>query len=564
MLKKMRMEKRLTVSFLIVAFLATLAALMGILVIIYTSNQYQYALTNYGFSQGDIGNTMVAFSETRSSTRAIIGYTDDTTIQEALTDHDKSKSSFAASFSDIEPSLTTDDEKNIYNEIKNSLDAYWKTDSEIIEMGNTTDQKLSKAAQTQAAEVLDPKFEALYDQLTALMESNITNGDLLETHLDNLSKILIFVIIVMILAALAVSLGFSRYIARGVAKPLNSLSLRLESFAQGDLKTPFPEVDTRDEVGDMVAIASDMAENLELLLKDYGTCVDEAAKGNFMLKSSMPERYVGDFKMLQNALDSLIGNLRETLLQIGEASKQVDFGSQQLAENAQSLAEGATEQAGAVEELTATVENVAAETEHSAAQAEHAYQEAIGYREQAESGSRDMEALVGAMNRISAASKEIENIISEIEDIASQTNLLSLNASIEAARAGEAGKGFAVVADQIGKLATDSAQSAVRTRDLIQNALSEVAAGNQMTEQTQQALAHVVDGIEHLSSTTKELSSKSLTQVSTMQEIAKGIEQISNVVQSNSAAAQENSATSEELAAQAQNLQSMISKFILN
>ena len=36
---------------------------------------------------------------------------------------------------------------------------------------------------------------------------------------------------------------------------------------------------------------------------------------------------------------------------------------------------------------------------------------------------------------------------------------------IEAARAGDAGKGFAVVADQIGKLATDSANAVVNTKD---------------------------------------------------------------------------------------------------
>ena len=86
------------------------------------------------------------------------------------------------------------------------------------------------------------------------------------------------------------------------------------------------------------------------------------------------------------------------------------------------------------------------------------------------------------MERISDTSKEIQNIIGAIEDFASQTNLLSLNASIEAARAGEAGKGFAVVADQIGKLASDSAQSAIDTKKLIEKSLDEIENGNIITE----------------------------------------------------------------------------------
>ena len=87
--------------------------------------------------------------------------------------------------------------------------------------------------------------------------------------------------------------------------------------------------------------------------------------------------------------------------------------------------------------------------------------------------------MMNAMNRINETSQNIGNIISEIEDIASQTNLLSLNASIEAARAGDAGRGFAVVADQIRKLAEQSTQSAVDTRQLIEGSLCRSGRGQQ-------------------------------------------------------------------------------------
>ncbi len=167
------------------------------------------------------------------------------------------------------------------------------------------------------------------------------------------------------------------------------------------------------------------------------------------------------------------------------------------------------------------------------------------------------------MQRINDTSKKIENITADIEDIASQTNLLSLNASIEAARAGEAGKGFAVVADQIRKLAEQSAQSAVDTRQLIEGALNEIADGNRAAQNAAEALQAVITGIEHIAETSKTLSETSETQAKAMVQAEAGINQIAEVVQSNSAAAEETSATSEELSAQADMLQGLVNKFTL-
>ena len=167
------------------------------------------------------------------------------------------------------------------------------------------------------------------------------------------------------------------------------------------------------------------------------------------------------------------------------------------------------------------------------------------------------------MERINHTSKEIANIIAEIEDIASQTNLLSLNASIEAARAGEAGKGFAVVAEQIGKLASDSASSAVNTKKLIEDSIQEIEHGNEITVKATTSMESIIEGIKMLALSTKEISELSTSQAEAMKQLEEGVEQISEVIQSNSAAAQETSATSEELSAQSENLEQLVGKFVL-
>jgi len=183
--------------------------------------------------------------------------------------------------------------------------------------------------------------------------------------------------------------------------------------------------------------------------------------------------------------------------------------------------------------------------------------------ENAERSKEEINALTDAMERINETSREIENIIVAIESIASQTNLLSLNASIEAARAGEAGRGFAVVADQIGKLAADSAQSAVATRTLISKSLEEIENGNRIVDHTVEAMASVLESMEQFAMIASDTAESAKAQAEMLKQIEHGISQISTVVESNSAAAQQTSAVSEELSAQAQTLEQMVSAFEL-
>lgn len=373
--------------------------------------------------------------------------------------------------------------------------------------------------------------------------------------------IIIVLSIVIVSAIVATLLGL--YIAKGIRNPIEEIKSAALNLVKGDLTNTKVLYTSKDELGELSDSIRELVDNFQAIISDEDYLLGEMADGNFTIETNKANIYVGDYHSLLTSMRKIKHSLSNALLQISESSQQVNLGSTQLAESAQSLAEGATEQAGAVEELTATVENVAEISADSAMQAKHAYEDSKKFENEAEKGTAKMKQLNEAMLRINDASQQIAQIIGEIEDIASQTNLLSLNASIEAARAGEAGKGFAVVADQIGKLANDSAQSAVNTRELIVRALEEVKLGSEITESTATSLCEVIDGIRLLAQSSKDTSTRSIEQAETIKQIQLGIEQISNVVQSNSAAAQETSATSEELLAQAESLKELVTQFKL-
>ena len=550
-------------AFTQIIFVFGVLSILIMAVIFYTASKYERVLDYYAYPQGDIALVMNESAEVRSSTRGIVGYETEEMINTMKEQHDEAVANFEKLLEPVRATMITKEGMACMEAIDKAWAEYKEIDAKAAELGATTDKEKCIQAQKMMIEEAAPKYNALDDALEGLMALNLQEGKDERAFNKMLLYISFAVIAVVIIIIVLYSAKLSTVIARSIEKPLIALKDRFVTFAEGDIDSPLPVVETEDEISELVKGLSIMSERIRDIITDSGRLLSEMADGNFAIATECEEQYTGAFQVLLTGMRKMNRQIDTTIKGVSDASGQVMTGSANLAEAAQSVAEGATDQAAAVEEMQATIDELSNGIKTTADELEKSYNEARKYADMAEGSREDMEAMVDAMLRISEASEKIGEIIVQIEDIASQTNLLSLNASIEAARAGDAGKGFAVVADQIRNLAEQSAKSAVDSKSLIETAINKVEEGSNNATKASVSLKEVVDGVKMVADSARKMKEISLEQSESMQQADQAIERIAEIVQSNSAVAQQTSATSEELTAQATEFNNMVSVFTL-
>lgn len=379
-------------------------------------------------------------------------------------------------------------------------------------------------------------------------------------HIQKLRNIL--VLSAINLALLAAGIVIISLVSNKITKPLQRVMERLKLMAQGDLKSPVPEIYTRDEVQTLAEVTGNTISELNLVIHDIEENLSLFADGDF--SKPINYEYKKDMIPIKDAMNNIRLSLNSTLSSIEGASEEVTSGSDSLSSGAQNLSQSSVEQAASVDTLVQLVNSVSQKIVDNTNTINTVTNKISDVNNVVDSGNEQFKELIAAMDDITKSSKEIEKIIKTIDDISFQTNILALNAAVEAARAGEAGKGFAVVADEVRNLASKSADAARQTAALIHTAIETVEKGTGLVDATTETFAGIVDISKEVLDGSNEISRLTASQAEEIKNVVSGIEDINSTIQSNSAIAQETAATSEELNAQATLLKDLISKFKLN
>ena len=402
------------------------------------------------------------------------------------------------------------------------------------------------------------KINSETDECITSIQNRIAKKESVVYIVTTISEIIFVIAFVLMIRKIMLTIRFAR---QELLVPIIKVSAQMSELAKGEFHHAMALTEDESEVGLMVRSINFMKKNFADMISEISDVLEKMGQGNYHV--TLDGEYVGEFIKIKTSMEKIIADMRETLITIQRAAKEIDAGSEQLAQAAVDLADGCTVQANQVSTVASRVD------EMSKNMIEHAKEASKTVEISNEAGkvlvesNAKMQELKEAITDIRKCSEEIGTIIATIEDIASQTNLLSLNASIEAARAGEAGKGFAVVAEQVKKLAEESTAAAGETTKLIQTTIDAVAKGTSIADEAAENMNQVLEGAKESTERMKEVAIALNEGADNMKLIDESVAKVAEVVDNNSASSEETAAVSEEQAAQVQTMVQLVEKFEL-
>ncbi|WP_158585665.1 methyl-accepting chemotaxis protein [Pseudooceanicola sediminis] len=366
-------------------------------------------------------------------------------------------------------------------------------------------------------------------------------------------------------------------VGRSISRPFVVIGSSIHNVAEGDLRTPIPMTERREDVGNLarnldnlrgkLAIAADQRQQQEHqtqqqreVVEHLTSAIAQLADGN--LTNPINSEFAAEYESLRQGFNAALTKLNDTISELVGAAHEIDSNAHDVENASNDLSQRAIEQAANLEQTAAAITQLSASvkmTADSATQADDVMRRA---KENAKTSGAVVTQAMVAMDKIATSSQKITQVTSVIEDLAFQTNLLALNAGVEAARAGEAGRGFAVVASEVRALAQRSSDAAKEINTLIQESAENVTGGVEMVERAGKSFESLIGEFDKVSVSVSSIATAAREQSVGLEEINTAVDQLDGVTQKNAAVASQVHGTGRVMVTEAAKLNRISQSFV--
>lgn len=456
------------------------------------------------------------------------------------------------------------------NMLKDSLDEFFMLADQIV---------AAQVEQNKPVAELSAEFQALFDAESSVSDSATNISAAINKHsqqqikreVDQIFDFMKKIGIALPIVLLIVATGFTLFISRGIARPLDQIISSMSKAEKGYLHTRI-NFDSHDEFQKLAESFNRMLEGICQMISRVLETSDDLATSSQQLSSASVESAA-------------------TLLDISKNVNEINTSSVDISDNLVKTTASIDSFSGSaqkVAQLSQTAVDAVDTTTHAADLGGKTVKKSVDMIGKIK---ESVDVATQVIIDLNSASLQISEIVNTITTIASQTNLLALNAAIEAARAGEQGKGFTVVAGEVRKLAEESAEAAEAIGTRIENILTKtqnavdsmtlgrgrVDEGIRVIREVSTSLDNIINNVNDVNRKITEISAISNEQSQNSLIMARTIEDITSLtkvtterlgivatsVEQQTTTVSQVSSSTEDLATLADELHSLVARFTI-